>query len=256
MKPRILLPGLVVLWSLSAEATSRMEMYDLASGKLVYLGAIREEVKGAQYLRRTHVCRADGELVFEGELQLDSPGRKHGTSRQRDVRHGIENSLVLKDDLVELSYRDSQDKPLETKTEKRPALCIAPDDLTHFVQKHWALVEKGETIYPSLAVPDAGRIVKFRLLTERRETTDRGEMLVLRFEPSSWLFRRFVDPVFLHFEVSAPYRLAEFRGPSAYLDDHRKAMPLRIVFTPQEDAALPCGPDSKRARPSGTPPRP
>lgn len=247
MKLRILLPGLAVLWSVSADATSRMEMYDLESGKLVYLGAIRERVEDAQYVRRLHICRADGRLVVEGELRLDSPGRKKGTSRQIDVRHGVEKNLVLGADAVELSYREGLDRPLETTREKRPQLCVAPDDLGHFVRTHWALVEKGEWVYPSLAVPEAGRIVKFRLRKERQETTETGDVLVLRFEPSQWLFRRLVDPVFLRFEVAAPHRLVESSGPTSYLDDAGEAMPLRIVFIPQEEAALPCGPGSEAA---------
>lgn len=245
MKPSRLLPLFAMLLSMEAQASSRMDLYDLNSGKLLYLGAIREQVTGGEYVRTTRICRPDGQLIIESETRLDAPTRSSGSFRQVDLRHGHENLLSLKENLVELSHRKDPSGELDTTTQKRPGSCIAPDDLSHFVSRHWKRIEEGKTVEPRLAVADEQTIVAFRLSKERIEKTPRGDVLVLRMEPSSWLYRRFVDPVFLQYEVAEPHRLVEFSGPSNYLDEEGEMQPLRIVFTPAPDGKLPCGAGKK-----------
>lgn len=224
--------------SVDVLATSRMDMYDIGSGRLVFLGAVREKVTAKEYLRTTHVCRPDGKLIIESETRLVAPDLTSGHSRQSDHRRGAVALLELDENEIGLSYREKEAAESKTSRESRPGQCIAPDALSLYVRDNWARLAKGDVLYPRLAVADAGRVVMFRLHKEKLDEN----VLVLRLEPSSWVYRRFVDPSFLHFELVDPHRLAEVTGPTNYTDESGKRLSLRIVYTVlPEGAPPPCG---------------
>lgn len=228
----------IIASSMDAQATSRMDMYDIGSGRLVFTGAMREKVTAKEYVRTTHVCQPDGKLIIESETRLVAPSLTSGHSRQSDHRRGTEALLELDEKEVGLSYREQKAAESKTSRESRPGECIAPDALSLFVRDNWARLAKGDVLYPRLAVADAGRVVMFRIQKERLEES----VLVLRMEPSSWVYRRFVDPSFLQFETAAPHRLAEVSGPTNYTDESGKRLSLRIVFTTLPDGTKPpCG---------------
>lgn len=238
MKRIAVLALFITASSVEALAASRMDMYDIGSGRLVFMGAVREKVTAKEYVRTTHVCRPDGKLIIESETRLAAPSLTSGHSRLSDHRRGAEALLELEENEIGLSYRENGTTESKTSRESRPRQCIAPDALSLFVRSNWARLVKGDLLYPRLAVADAGRVVMFRLKKEKLD----DDIMVLRMEPSSWVYRRFVDPSFLHFEIAEPHRLAEVTGPTNYTDDEGKRLSLRIVYTALPDGTkAPCG---------------
>lgn len=226
----------VAVFGQNAQAASRMDMYEPTSGRLLYLGTMNEQLKGDAYLRRTKVCRPDGELIIESETRLDARTQS-GRSSQTDLRHGSEALVELGEKEIELSYRAGKTDAEKTSKEARPSSCIAPDALNLFVARDWARLEAGDVLYPRLAVADAGRIVMFKL----EKQGEKDDVLVVRMEPASWLHRRFVDPVTLHFSKTPPHRIVEFMGPTNYRNEKGERQPLRILYTEVPDTQLPCG---------------
>ena len=240
MAMRKMVVGLAMVLCADAGAASRMELFERESGRLVLLGAVREQDKGERYTRTTRVCLPDGTPVVEERVVFVGPEQLSGRVHQVDLRHGTEEILELDEKELRLAIRKSRKGELEKKRTARPSGCIAPEALPQFVRAGWTRLLAGETLEPILAVAEEGRLVKFRLAPVRREPTADGGVLVLKMEPDSWLYRRFVSPVFVRFALAPPHRLVRTEGLTNYRDEDGERLDLRIVYSVVPEAELPC----------------
>lgn len=219
-----------------AQADARLELFD-ASGRLLYLGRFQERVHGQKLERTIRYCRADGRPVLETTATLQASTRRLLTTRTIDRRTGREKSVEVTAEGVVLALRPEAKAELSTDVIAVPDALLVPESLGDLVRAHWDTLAKGGVVEVDLALPEIGDTMRFRVLRDH----DDEQAMVVRFEPASWVIRRLADTVLLRFELAAPHRLIGSEGPSAVRDDDGELQNLKVVCTPAETRALPCG---------------
>ncbi len=144
-------------------------------------------------------------IVFEGgELRSFQLEEKQTGARGR--------SSVTKDAKRKLLFDWTAEGKTKTDSEAFVADTLVGDMLPHFIITHWNELARGESVNFRFIASSRLETVGFKLVKES-EVDWRGKpALRLRMEPSSFVIRQIVDPLFFIVEREGAHRVLEYVG--------------------------------------------
>ncbi|MEE8396007.1 MAG: hypothetical protein V3S29_08135 [bacterium] len=215
----------------AGETKTRLELYPLEGGSLLYIGD-RVTVEEQGRVTQTTVFRKAGGggpilrevwIYDRKDLRLVSQKLENPVSGQRE-------ELTRVADTVKMLARENGKEEIERKDLPwEPQMAYSAIVVPTMVDE-WSKLAGGGTVAFDLLVASRLGTVGFRLKKDSVARISGEPVMVVRMEPSSWLIRRLVDPLYFFLAQKAPHRLVEFKGRSSIRTDDGDTQDLRTVF--------------------------
>lgn len=185
--------------ALTTEATE--EWTPVGEATLYAIGSNRETVllhsrvaigRGGQETQMRFVTPEGVAVTTERLLLRDGQFEEY-----RVVHHeaGHEGRIRRLGERLEFSY--TRDGSTQTRAEDYTADFVAGPAITAYIQAHWAEILAGDTLRIRLPIPDRLETIGFKLEMDSRRKTERGEAVVVKMRPASFLLAALVRPVLM-----------------------------------------------------------
>jgi hypothetical protein len=236
---RLVWLGLCLLATSAAGAEAEPGAWvPVREGTLYEIGSNRKTV----LLRWSYAASADGQQarmafvtpagvpVTTEQLVLED-----GEFREYAVVHheaGQEGRVRRVGDRVEFSY--TRDGGTETSREDYTSNFVAGAGIRTYIQAHWAEIQAGDTLKIRMPVPDRLQSLEFKLWKDSTRKTERGEAVVVKMRPASFLLAALVDPVYFTFSEDGQdiWELNGRMSPIRKIDGELRPTEVDAVFHP------------------------
>ena len=219
--------------SIFAQATSVVgfQAYALDGDDLVFQGDSRTTSEGGK-VREVVIYRDPaGKEIQRVETVYEEAGFVLVSYSKVDHRTGESEKMVKTGSDVELRYRKSAEDDERSETLEWSDSMGFTSMIVPGIRKNWELLAQGEELEMDFLVPSRLETVGFRLTKEGEETIDGKDVVVIRMEPSAFIIRLLVDPLYFYLESAQPRRLIEYRGRTSVKTDDGDSLDARLTYT-------------------------
>ncbi|MBI3991986.1 MAG: hypothetical protein HY342_01825 [Candidatus Lambdaproteobacteria bacterium] len=239
LAPAALLPALVALLgallalppAVRAQAqTIGLELFELAGGAPKYRGERQVSVTSGVVTEVTSYRDPAGQEVQHVEAVYREENLGVVSYRARDMVIGREEDLLYKDGKVQMRYvsEAGADPDIDT-VDWQNSIAFSPV-VVPLIVRNWERLRGGAEVTFDLLVPSRQDTVGFRVRMDGAAELNGAPVTVMRMEPSSWIIRRLVDPMYFAIEDAPSHRVLEFRGRSTIPTKSGGDQDLRMVY--------------------------
>ena len=224
--------AIVAPTSIFAQATSVVgfQAYALDGDDLVFQGDSRTTSEGGK-VREVVIYRDPaGKEIQRVETVYEEAGFVLVSYSKVDHRTGESEKMVKTGSDVELRYRKSAEDAERSETLEWSDSMGFTSMIVPGIRKNWELLAQGEELEMDFLVPSRLETVGFRLTKEGEETVGGKAVVVIRMEPSAFVIRLLVDPLYFYLESAQPRRLIQYRGRTSVKTVDGDSLDARLTY--------------------------
>ena len=206
------------------------QAYALDSDDLVFQGDSRTSSEGGKVREVVIYRNPAGKEIQRAETVYEEAGFVLVSYSKVDHRSGESETMIKTGSVVELRYRESAEDDEESETLDWSESMGFTSMIVPSIRKNWALLAQGEEVEMDYLVPNRLGTVGFRLTKEGEETIGGKAVVVIRMEPSAFIIRLLVDPLYFYLESAQPRRLIQYRGRTSVKTDDGDSLDARLSY--------------------------
>ena len=217
---------LVVFFSLSAfTPPSNIEtiVYDGIAKDMVSQQVIYRESHNEIYAQKNHVKSetrffdGNNNLIAKRDLDFSKSKTKPQYSLY-DYRTGWKESVVNKNGVYTIEYRENHNSKPIVKTLEVPEPAVVDGGFNYFVKTEWDNLMKGETLVFNFISTARQDYYRFQLTKTAEETVGNSNEVIIKMEPANYLLRTLLDPILITYNIETK-RIINYIGISNIKDN-------------------------------------
>jgi hypothetical protein len=221
----------------SATEPSRFTAHDLETAAVLYTGEQTATTDGDTVTERVTYHAPDGTLIFEREGSYWVDNLSAVSYRATDHRLGMEEMVRRTNGGLEIRFKKDAKHKEKSRIHSSEGMQLLSLSIPALVRNEWGRLAAGEQLKFDLIVPSRTGTVGFRLSRSGEQTVDGIPTAVFRMEPSGWLVRKIVDPMFFYMALDGAHRSVQFHGRGVVPTADGEPLPVRVRVRVQYGAS-------------------
>ena len=212
----------------------RFTAHDLETAEVLYTGEQIVTVTGETVTERVTYRAPDGTLIFEREGAYRADTLSAVSYRATDLRLGMEEAVRRTNGGLEIRFKKDAKHKEKSSILASAGMQLLSLSIPALIHREWGRLAAGEQLAFELIVPSRTGTVGFRLNRTGEETVNGRATAIFRMEPSGWLIRKVVDPMFFYMALDGDHPSVQFRGRGVVPTASGDALPVRVVYGTRE----------------------
>ena len=203
--------------------------FDLETKKLIYYEKHNELIIGSKKIWQTNYVSPDEEVLSQRLIVINADSLRPDFEL-KDYRTGyIEGAEKINDNKIRIYTRESFSDELEEDTLSVNNNFIVDAGLTFFFRKNWKKLLNEEMIKFNFIAPSKLDYYGFRVYKNKEYKIDSDEVIDLILEPSSFIIRQFVDPIYISYYRETK-KIVRYKGISNVNDPEGSSYRVLINY--------------------------
>ena len=206
------------------------------------VGTAVDAASGAMLYRESHVETYEGDRLTADRVSYTDPSGQRFATKQVQFFAGsfvpsfrfenrrtghLEACQPLGGDMVEVSFREGGDGPVETRELSAPRDTLADAGFDRFIEAEWDAMTSGQPLVRPFLVPGRFELIDFRL--RDAGGMDGGGAQRFAMEIDSFLLRLLAPTILIDYDRETR-RLLRYEGPSNLRDASGNNYDVVITF--------------------------
>lgn len=203
--------------------------YDLDTKEFLYSEEHSEFNINKSKIWQTNYKNSDGEIITSRTIKLGSDSLRPDYQLE-DFRSGyIEGAEKLSGGRLHIYTRESFGNEIERDTIKINDQYIIDAGLTFFFRENWVKLLNNEMLYFYFVAPAKLDYFSFRVYLNKTHKINGTDAVELILEPSSFIIRQFVSPIFISYHMETK-KILQYKGISNINDSNGSSYNVLINY--------------------------
>ena len=212
----------------------KIKAFDIESGAFLYIERHIEEYSGNGIEKSTTEYLNLNGIPIARRIMNFSVDSTKPNFKLEDFRTGyLEGAELITPGKVKVEHRADINSKLETEIVKVEEPYVIDGGLTYFFRRNWNSLFNNKTVEFNFIVPSKLDYFGFRVSKNSIKNINGIKGMELKLEPSSFIIRQFVDPIFITYDLETK-KILYYEGLSNINNDEGKSYNVRIDFTNEE----------------------